>query len=58
MPIKNKKISGLGVVAYACNTSYSEGRSRRIMVRGQPQAKVRYSKKKDWGSGSSRRALD
>jgi hypothetical protein len=31
---------GLGVVAYACNPGYIEGRGRRIILQVQPKAKM------------------
>jgi hypothetical protein len=38
-PLKIGEISGLGVVADACNPSYVGGIGRRIVVRGQSEQK-------------------
>jgi hypothetical protein len=52
-----------GVVAHIYNPSYSEGKDRKIMVRGQPgqnkcQTHLKTNQKqKEWGRGSSDRAL-
>jgi hypothetical protein len=49
-----------GMVGHTCNSSYSGGRGRKIMVQGWPQEISRPDfknklKKKDWGHGSSER---